>query len=82
MKVKQFIKELQKLNPDAEIVLSCDAEGNSYRLFAAFGECVQSADGEIYDLDWSADDCCLEEKEWEALKKSKKSHCGVLWPSD
>lgn len=30
MKVKQLIKELSKLNPELKIILSSDAEGNSY----------------------------------------------------
>lgn len=30
MKVKQLIKKLGKLNQDAEVILSTDAEGNSY----------------------------------------------------
>lgn len=30
MKVKDLIAELQKLNPEAEIILSSDSEGNSF----------------------------------------------------
>lgn len=32
MKVKQLIKRLQRLNPNDDVVLSSDDEGNSYRL--------------------------------------------------
>ncbi len=30
MKIKTLIKELQKLDPDLEVVLASDAEGNSF----------------------------------------------------
>lgn len=32
MKVKKLIKELQKLDPDADVILSSDSEGNNYSL--------------------------------------------------
>jgi hypothetical protein len=30
MKVRELIEELQKENPEAEVIMSSDAEGNSY----------------------------------------------------
>ena len=32
MKIKQLIQELSKLNPNLQVVLSSDAEGNSYSI--------------------------------------------------
>ena len=37
MKVKEFIKQLQKQNQEAVVIMSSDGEGNSFSPFDAFG---------------------------------------------
>ncbi len=37
--VRQLIEELKGFDPDAVVVLSCDAEGNGYSPLYAMGEC-------------------------------------------
>lgn len=36
--------------------------------------------GEVYDCNRSAEDNCMEEEEWEALKNDPKKRCIVLFP--
>lgn len=87
MKIKDLKKELNKLGKeydDCDIILQKDAEGNGYEELRGIGEVIAIKDrrgygyDNIYDLDWTADDCGLEEDEWEELKKQKKSF--VLYP--
>jgi hypothetical protein len=37
MKIKQLIEELQKLNPEAEVLMSSDTEGNEYNSLSTIG---------------------------------------------
>ena len=77
MKVKNLIAQLQNLNPESDVFLSRDAEGNGFEeLYSTAKAIIQ--DGEMYDLSWSADDCSLELEEWETLKEGKIDV--VLWP--
>lgn len=83
MKVKELIAELSAMDPESEVILQKDAEGNGYSpLSGADGEAVYVADntwsGEVYSLEYSADDNCMDEDEWEKLKAGPK--CVVLYP--
>jgi len=84
MKVREVIEELQKMDPELDVILQKDGEGNGYSPCAgASDRCVYRAEstwsGEAHDLDDSADDMCLDEDEWEAYKKKHPQVC-VLWP--
>lgn len=52
MKVKQLIEELQKVNPECEVIMGKDSEGNYYTPLAGFwcGSYVPetSYTGEVY----------------------------------
>lgn len=80
MTVKDLIKLLQAEDPKAKVIVLSDAEGNSssglYSVTAGF----RNEHGDLYESDWSAEDCCMEEDEWEALRSSKKAKCVVLHP--
>jgi len=83
MKVKDLIKELQQMNPESELIMQKDSEGNGYSpLSGADGNAVYIADstwsGEVYDTKWSAEDADMEEEEWEEIKS--KPGCVVLYP--
>lgn len=83
MKVKQLIAKLEKLDPDAQVVLQRDPEGNGFSPAVGVEPSIVTEDGyglNVYDLKWSAEDCGLEEDEWEKLKKNKKAQAVVLWP--
>jgi hypothetical protein len=81
MKVKDFIKELQKLDPETEVMGQVDAEGNGYFRAGIDGECFFTEDyGELrvhHDY-WKASDCCLDEDEYQKFKKENR--CAVVHP--
>ena len=79
MLIKDLIKQLSKLNPEALLVLQADQEGNAYSpLLGAEGDCIYK-NGEVYSTDTTAEDNGLEEDEWQELKSSE-SRCVVLYP--
>lgn len=79
MKIKELMDELGKLNPDMEVMLQIDSEGNGYNQCAgADGDAIYK-DGEMYSTVWSAEDCCLDEEEWKVMKE-KEPRCAVLYP--
>lgn len=83
-KLKEYLNNLPKEMDDCEIILQKDAEGNGYGELRGIAEAIAIKDrrgygyDNIYDLDWTADECCLEEDEWEKLKKEKPSF--ILYP--
>ena len=83
MKVKELIKQLERENPESEVILQKDAEGNSYSpLSDVDGNAVYIPDstwhGDVYSLEWSADDACMTDEEWAEI--NAKPHCVVLAP--
>ncbi len=82
MTAKELIQGLSKLHPDTKLFLQIDPEGNGYNEVAgceAAAFCERDGELSVYSLDYSADDCCLEEKEWKKIKRENK--CAVIWPS-
>jgi hypothetical protein len=83
MKVKELIEELSKLDPESQVILQKDAEGNGYSpLYAVDGDAVYLPDstwsGDVYSTNWTADDADMDAEEWaETLKKPR---CVVLAP--
>jgi len=83
MKVKKLIEELKKFDPETDVVLQKDPEGNGYSLAAGAEAVVVTQDGygfNVYDLQWTAEQCGLEEDEWEKLKQKKDAQAIVLYP--
>lgn len=83
MKVKALIKELQKFDQNAEVILQKDAEGNGYSpLRGTDHGAVYVPDntwsGTVYSTLWTADDACMDEDEWQRLMRRKR--CVVLHP--
>ena len=83
MKVRELIAALQGVDPDAEVILQKDAEGNGYSpLYGADTDSVYVAEttwmGQAYHADSTAEDNGLEDDEWEALKAGPR--CVVLHP--
>lgn len=83
MKVKELIEELSAFDPEAEVILQKDSEGNGYSpLSGADHDAVYVAEntwsGDVYDTKWTADQACMEEDEWEDLME--KPRCVVLFP--
>ena len=80
MKVKDLIEELQQADPEQEVYLQTDPEGNGYYVVrgADIDAIVTSLDAyktpeSVFSSGWTADECCLEEDEWEELKAGPRS---------
>lgn len=82
MNVKELKEAIQDLPDNMEIILQKDAEGNGYSpLEGANPDAVYVAEtwyGNVYSMDWTADDACMEEEEWEEIKN--KSRSLILYP--
>lgn len=78
MKVKDVIEELKKCDPESECMLQEDSEGNGYEELRGIDNNSVRHDDDIYNLDYSAEDHCLEDEEWEEIKKRKP--CLVFYP--
>lgn len=68
MNVSELIEQLQKLPPDSIVIMQKDSEGNHYSpLCSVDGNAVYFAEtdwsGEVYDLNWSAEDVGCDEVE-------------------
>jgi hypothetical protein len=84
MKVAELIAELQQLPPDADVILQKDSEGNGYSpLSVVDGSAIYVADstysGDVYSTEWTAEDACMSESEWEDFKNSNQ-RCVILAP--
>jgi len=83
MKVKELLEALAAADPEAEVILQKDGEGNGYSpLHAADLDAVYVPDstwsGDVYSLSWTADDACKSPAEW--AKITSKPRCVVLAP--
>lgn len=84
MNVKELIEELSKLDPEAQVILQRDPEGNGYSPISGAEEAPFIQDGrdiEVYDYEYTAEDNCMEEDEWEEIKNSKENKCVIIWPT-
>ena len=71
-------------NPDVELIMQKDAEGNGYSPLSGIEfDVVYVADntwsGEVYSKSYTADDNCMEEEEWSQLKLTNSGYA-VLHP--
>ena len=75
MKVKDLIEFLEFLPGEMDVILQKDEEGNGYeRLYTAYtgySDGVFGAEGVVYDIDSTAEDNCLDDLEWEEIKKNE-----------
>lgn len=83
MKVKDLLEQLKDLDPEMEIIMQKDSEGNGYSpLAGADPEGIYIAEstwsGDVYDASWTADDACMDEEEWEEIQAQPR--CVVLYP--
>lgn len=83
MNVRELKAALVGLPDDMEVVMSSDAEGNNYSPLcdADPGHIYipeSTWSGEVYHEDWSADDACMEEDDWNEMLKRPRTL--VLWP--
>ena len=85
IKVRELIEQLQEENPEADVILQKDSEGNGYSpLFGVNGDAIYEPNnawsGEVFDTKWSAEDAGMPEDEWEKIKQRQR--CVVLYPAN
>ena len=83
MKVSELIEQLQTMDPDSEVILQKDAEGNGYSpLEGADENCVYIAEttwyGNVYSTNWTPDEADMDPDEWAEILA--KPRCVVLYP--
>lgn len=84
-KFKELINKLPEELDDAIMICQRDAEGNGYSPLAGIdANTIYIPDstwsGEIYSLEFPAEEHCFEEEEWERLKNDKSKRSIVLFP--
>ena len=84
MKVKELIEELNKIDLDLDIIIQKDGEGNGCSPLDgvddnAIYEASDSYSGDVYDVQWSADEADMEEEEWLEFKE-ETPRVVVLFP--
>ncbi len=88
MKVKELIEELSKCDPECEVILSKDAEGNSYSPADGIDDSYIYKPGNRYsrelwdleDLKEELEDGYLGEEEFNEIAALPK--CVILWPAN
>jgi hypothetical protein len=83
MKAHELAKQLLE-GPDVQVIMQKDGEGNGYSPMSGSEEAVYTAynrySGEVWNLNWTADDCDMLEEAWEAIKNNPERKCVVLYP--
>lgn len=75
MTVAELLEILTELDPNTEVILQRDSEGNGYSPLYATGmgyyipENHSQYEGYVYDVDWSADDCGMDHDEWVSMQE-------------
>ena len=80
--------ELAKIllaHPDVELICQKDSEGNGYSPLSGVDfDVIYVADstysGDCLSTEWSAEDACMEEDEWDELKQKHLNLHAVLYP--
>ena len=85
MNVKELKALIVDLPDDMQIILQKDSEGNGYSPLEGGDSDAISVSGKYFDLQvysaaWTADECCLDEDEWEELKRLPRSL--ILFPEN
>ena len=83
MNVKELKEQIANLPDDMEVVLQKDAEGNGYSpLSGADPDAVYIPNStwseDVFSMDWTADDACMTDDEWNAIKS--KPRALILYP--
>lgn len=83
MKVKELLEILKDLDPEMELIVQKDSEGNGYSpLAGADSDAIYVAKttwyGEVYEVDLTPEDCCMDQEEWEEMQKLPRTV--ILYP--
>lgn len=82
MKAGELINFLRGFDPETEIILQRDSEGNGYSPLAGADDGFYIPDstwsGDFYDPSWTADDCGMDDDEFEEMQNRPRAV--VLYP--
>jgi hypothetical protein len=83
MNVRELSEKLKNLDPNMEVIIQKDSEGNGYSpLDGVDADTVyiaaSSYSGDVYNMNWTAADACMPECAWEAVKSEPRAL--VLYP--
>lgn len=78
MTVKELKKEIIDLPDEMEVIMQKDGEGNGYSPLSYVDHNAvyipeTTWNGEVYFTEWSAEDACMNEKEWEDIKSKPQA---------
>ncbi len=84
MNVKELKEAIAHLPDDMEVVVQKDPEGNGYSpLAGADPDAVYIPEtdkyGDVYSIDWTADDAAMEEDDWKDILA--KPRALILFPN-
>lgn len=84
MKVSELIALLDKFNPNAQVILQKDAEGNGYSPLSDVDDGLYNAtstwSGDFYPFQFSADENGFEDHEWAQMREDDTLQAVVLAP--
>ncbi len=83
MNIKELKEAIGNLPDDMEVIIQKDSEGNDYSpLRGVDPDAVYIPKttwyGDVYSMNWKADDACVTDEEWEEIKS--KSRSLILYP--
>lgn len=83
MTVKELKELIVNLPDDMEVILQKDSEGNGYGPLDGVNSNgiyipIDVRTGDVYSAEWSAEDVCMSNEEWEAIKSNSRSL--ILYP--
>ena len=78
MTIKDLKEAIANLPNEMEVILQKDSEGNGYSpLSGADADAVYIPEttwyGDVYFMDWTADDACMTDEEWEGIKSNPRA---------
>jgi hypothetical protein len=78
MTVKELKEAIANLPDEMEVILQKDSEGNGYLpLSGADADAVYIPEttwyGDVYSMDWTADDACMDDEKWNDIKTKPRA---------
>lgn len=78
MTVKELKEAMENLPDDMEVILQKDSEGNGYSPLAgadpnAIYMPYNTWSGDVYSVEWTAEDACMSGEEWEEVKSKPRT---------
>ena len=78
MNVKELKEAIADLPDEMEVILQKDSEGNGFSPLSDVSANVvyipdSTWSGDVFSMNWTADDACMSEEEWNDMKSKPRS---------